>query len=376
LDNQRSTAGQSLRSGERTIVVIAAVGIILALIKLAAPLFVPLIVAAFLAGALQPIVRHVQRLKLPHGFAVSAAVLFVVGMVFGSGALLALAGADISQTLGRFANDLGVARQELGMWIAQQGFPSVAASMAVGDTKSDLNGTLEDIIGAVPSVLSAASMAFLVALFVLLESTTFPDKLKRALDWQPRVVAEARGSVNEVQKYLLVKTALSLATGLLLGVWCGLWGLEGAVAFGMVAFVLNFIPYIGSLVAAIPPIVIALVQLGVGPAFGIAMGYVLVNIAIGNIIEPKVLGRALGLSPLVVLLSVFVWGWILGPVGALMGVLLTNVAKIVLAHSTDLSWIAVLLGPGKGHEERAYVDRKRRDSLGDRALRAGGSAGA
>jgi predicted PurR-regulated permease PerM len=112
------------------------------------------------------------------------------------------------------------------------------------------------------------------------------------------------------------------------------------------AFVLHFVPVFGSVISAIPPLVAALVLKGPASAIGVMAGYVLFNNLIGNIVEPKVMGRNAGLSPLVVTVSIVVWGFILGPVGALLSVPLTMIARIAFAHFDDTKWLAVLLGPG------------------------------
>jgi predicted PurR-regulated permease PerM len=111
------------------------------------------------------------------------------------------------------------------------------------------------------------------------------------------------------------------------------------------AFALNFIPSIGSIIAAVPPILLALVQLDWKSALGIAVMYVVVNSVIGNVIEPKYMGKGLGLSPLVVFLSLLFWGWVLGPVGMFLSVPLTMTAKIACDSFEDTKWIGVFLGP-------------------------------
>jgi predicted PurR-regulated permease PerM len=142
-----------------------------------------------------------------------------------------------------------------------------------------------------------------------------------------------------------VKTGTSALTGLIVALLCWSCGVDLPVLWGLLAFLLNYIPNIGSVIAAVPPVLLALVQHGPGVAMGVAAGYLAVNFTVGNMLEPRLMGRALGLSPLVVFLSMLVWGWMLGPVGALFSAPLTMILKHWLAHTPDLTWIAVLLGP-------------------------------
>jgi predicted PurR-regulated permease PerM len=146
---------------------------------------------------------------------------------------------------------------------------------------------------------------------------------------------------------MLIKTLISVVTGIIITIFLKIVGVHYAVLWGLVAFLLNFIPSIGSIIAAVPAILMALVQFNFGTALIVAVGYVVVNILIGSIIEPRVLGRGLGLSPLIVFLSLIFWGWLLGPVGMLLSIPLTIMIKIALDTQPNTKWIATLLGTGK-----------------------------
>ena len=133
-------------------------------------------------------------------------------------------------------------------------------------------------------------------------------------------------------------------TGVIIGVALWLIGVDYPVLWGVLAFMLNFVPNIGSIIAAVPAVLLTIVQLGIGPAFLVAVVYVAVNILIGSILEPRFMGKGLGLSTLVVFVSLIFWGWVLGPVGMLLSVPLTMIFKIALESSPETRWIAVLLG--------------------------------
>jgi predicted PurR-regulated permease PerM len=120
--------------------------------------------------------------------------------------------------------------------------------------------------------------------------------------------------------------------------------LDFPILLGMAAFLLNYIPTVGSIIAAIPAILLSLILFGdFGHALLVALGYVVVNTLFGNILEPNLMGRRLGLSTLVVILSLLFWGWAWGPLGALLSVPLTVIMKIWLENTTDLRWVAVLI---------------------------------
>nr|MBL0721370.1 AI-2E family transporter [Sulfurovaceae bacterium] len=149
--------------------------------------------------------------------------------------------------------------------------------------------------------------------------------------------------INDVNIYFLTKTVTSLATGFLVFIMLLFFELDYALLFGFLAFILNYIPSIGSLIAAIPALFIAITQLTIIETSSIAFGYIVINNLIGNFIEPKILGRGLGLSTLVVFLSMIFWGWILGSIGMFLAIPLTIVVKMACDNSSTWHWVSVLL---------------------------------
>ena len=145
---------------------------------------------------------------------------------------------------------------------------------------------------------------------------------------------------------------IDVTTGLVVGLWTAVIGLDFAVVWGLLAFLLNYIPSIGSIVAAIPAVLLGLVQGGLGYAALVAVGYVVVNVVIGNFVDPYLMGRTLGLSTLVVFMSLVFWGFMWGSIGMLLSVPLTMIIKILLDNTDDLKWVAVMLDSRRGAEKR------------------------
>jgi predicted PurR-regulated permease PerM len=193
--------------------------------------------------------------------------------------------------------------------------------------------------------LQTLFLVVLITIFVQVEATAYHKKLARVLGGTAPL-RRAGAALDEVQHYLGAKVILSLGAGVTSGLWCWVWGVPNPLLWGVVAFLLNFIPYVGSLVAAVPPILLGLVDGGGGTAAAIALGYVGINLA-ENLVEPWFMGRTLDVSPLAVLLAMLVWGYVLGPVGALLSVPLTMATRAAFARHEDLSWIATLLTVGQ-----------------------------
>ena len=201
-----------------------------------------------------------------------------------------------------------------------------------------LGGTL----GALAGLLQDAFLVLLAVIFILIEAAGFRHKLRVAFGDRGGNLERLGQMAQQVQKYLAVKTVVSLGTGFLAFAWVWVLGIDFPLMWGLVAFLFNYIPNIGSIVAAVGPSVLALVQVDLGRALVVASGYVALNIAFGNILEPTLLGRKLGMSVLVVFASLVFWGWVWGAMGLLLAVPITMTFKIAFENTDDLR-ISVLL---------------------------------
>jgi Predicted permease len=183
----------------------------------------------------------------------------------------------------------------------------------------------------------------LTVVFLLFEAVELPKKLHIALDNAHRSLARFDQFIVTVNRYLVIKTSVSALTGGAITIWLAVIGVDFPILWGVCAFLLNFVPNIGSIIAAIPAIMLAFVQLGTLGAGLTALGFAAVNLIVGNIIEPRYMGKGLGLSTLVVFLSLLVWGWVFGPVGMLLSIPLTIIVKLALEANPRLRWIAIML---------------------------------
>lgn len=193
-------------------------------------------------------------------------------------------------------------------------------------------------------LLSNAILILLTVIFILLEAGGFSRKMNNAFAQSSDASERARSIVASVQHYIVIKTWVSLATGLLIGFWLKAWGVSHAPLWGLLAFLFNYIPNVGSILAAIPAVLVAWLELTWLPAVACAIGFAVVNGAIGNFIEPRLMGKSLGLSPLVIFCSMIFWGWVLGPIGMLLSVPLTMTARIAMDGFEDTKWMATLMG--------------------------------
>ena len=184
----------------------------------------------------------------------------------------------------------------------------------------------------------------------MLEASGFPVKLRQALNNPDDSLEHFQKITENIKHYLALKTLLSLATGCCVTVMLLMIGVDYAILWGIIAFLLNYIPNIGSIIASVPAVLLAFVQFGPGKAAAVAVGYLAINMLFGPILEPKIMGRGLGLSTLVVFMSLVFWGWVLGPVGMLLSVVLTMIVKIAMESRDDTRWLGILLGSPEAPE--------------------------
>lgn len=199
---------------------------------------------------------------------------------------------------------------------------------------------------AVSGILSQAVLILVTTVFLLMEASTLPSKMQAIAGDAPSRMDRLRQIADEVNQYMAIKTSTSLLTGGFITAVLWLLGVDFALLWGVTAFLLNFVPNIGSIIAAIPAVLLALLQHGFGVAAVVVGLYVAVNLFIGYFLEPRWMGRGLGLSTLVVFVSLVFWGWVLGPVGMVISVPLTMAVKIALEGSSETRWLAILMGPG------------------------------
>jgi predicted PurR-regulated permease PerM len=322
----------------------AAVVVVIAGLKAAASLVIPMLLAALIALVCVPPVRRLQAAGVPTLPAVLA-VFAVVALV------LLLVSAIVGTSVHGFNAALPTYREHLDAFVRDRAAPMLGERSALSERLSeafDTGGVLQlvgNLTAALLGLLSNTLLILVISALMLFEASALPAKLRRAMGGPQADISDYEDMARAVFAYMSLKAALSFVTGLLATLVTWAAGVDFPLLWGLLAFLFNFVPNVGSFIAAIPPILLALLQHGAPTGVAVAIGYLVINVAIGTVLEPRVMGRRLGLSTLVVFLSLVVWGWVLGPVGMLLSVPLTMVVKIVCERREELRFVAVLLGP-------------------------------
>ena len=231
-------------------------------------------------------------------------------------------------------------------WLSGKGINIPAAEVSGAFNPGWVMNLAGDILSTLGSILTNGFLILLTVVFILLEASDLPKKLGVVLKNPERSLSTIEKFSQDAKRYLVIKTLISTVTGLVVWLWLLIIGVDYPVLWGTIAFLLNYVPNIGSIIAALPAVLLALVQLGVGTALLTTLGFVVVNVVLGNLIEPKLMGRRLSLSALVVFLPLVFWGRVLGPIGMILSVPMTSLAKIALESYDGTRGLAIMLGSG------------------------------
>jgi AI-2 transport protein TqsA len=345
-------------SGTHFLVIAAAIVVIIYGINQAQSVVALFLISIFLALIATPPVLWMERKRVPSAIAVMIVMVVMI-------TLLLIIGGVVGSSLSTFTDALPFYQKRL----QQQAFalkPLLASKHIIVTDKVLLDylnpGPVMDLvvglISRMGSVISNTVLILLTVSFILLEASSFPIKLRAVLGDPKRVFPQFTKFVDDIKRYMVIKTTINLIAGVILGLWLYILGVDFPVLWGFVAFLLHYVPDIGSILCAIPAVLLALVQLGPGPAALAAAGYVVVGFTLGNVIEPRIMGHRLGLSTLVVFLSLIFWGSVLGPIGVILCIPFTMTVKFAFESSENTRWIAVLLGSEKSAESILPVQKK------------------
>ena len=327
----------------RFLVVFAAFVIVVSGLKMAGPLLVPFLLAVFIAMIVSPLLAWLKSFRVPSVLAILMVVLLLLGVGLILGAVIGSSLTDFRQEVPAYSQKLSAMSERVQQWLSLRGFEIDAQQWQNSFDPGAVMKLVGSTLASFGNVMTNAVMILLTVIFILTENIGFGEKLRLArgkgvsAEW----LSKFSGSVHS---YLAIKAAISAGTGVIIFIWLTILGVDYAVLWGLLAFLLNFVPTVGSFIAAVPAVLLALVQLGALYA-GLSLGgFIVVNLVMGNVIEPRLMGKGLDLSPLVVFVSLVLWGWVLGPVGMLLSIPLTIMIKIALESQSETRWISVMLG--------------------------------
>lgn len=330
----------------RFLILAACFVIVIAGMREAEQLLVPFLLSLFIAVISSPPLVWLKQRGIPNGLA----ILCIIALVVIAGVLI---GIVVGSSVTRFKADMPLYQMRLAELTAvtfarleQMGLQVDLSQIRESVNPAAALSLAGSTLASFGNMMTNALMILLTVVFILAEEVGFSAKMRLSNPACEKTLEAVGRFTRSVNRYMAIKTALSFVTGLLVMVWLKILGVDYFALWGLLAFLLNFVPTLGSILAAIPAVLLALIQLGVGDALLTGLGFLLINFGIGNVLEPRIMGKGLDLSALVVFLSLVFWGWVLGPIGMLLSVPLTMTVKIALESFDDTRWLGIMLGSG------------------------------
>lgn len=348
---------------------LAALTLVLAGLKAAQDFFIPILIAFFIATVSFPFLNFLREKRVPRVIAVLLTVAFDFVFLAALGVLAITLIGDLQEKwniryAAEFSNQIRAGSESLALKLNEYGVEDAREKIneAVNNNLSNLQNIRFEriwyvgtgLLGRVVGFVGTSLITLILTVFMLGEARMFGRRLEAISLARGPNLARMLSATRDIQRFLAIKTAVSVLTGVLAGFLCWIAGLDFFVLWGILAFFFNFIPVVGSIVAGVPPTILALLVAGVPNAILVAGGYLLINNFLGNFLEPMLVGRRFGISTLVIVISVVFWGWLWGPLGMLLAVPLTMVLKVFLESSDEFRWIGVAISaeqPGASAEK-------------------------
>lgn len=334
----------------KILVGMASLMVILAGIKLSASLLIPFLTALFIAIICSPLINYLTRHKVPHWVAIGVLFLMMSLILVFLGGLINSSVVEFTRSIPQYEKLALLRINELTVLLDKFKLPFEFNANMITDhlNVKSIFSFVGSLMGGMSSFASNTFVLILMVLFMLFEAPDFKHKLAFVLEKTEKHHHISNTKINlildSVIHYLGLKALISLLTGFCVWLLLTVLGVQYAVLWATLSFLLNFVPNIGSVIASVPVILQAFLLNGFSVGMSVMIGMLSINGIIGNVLEPKIMGKNLGLSTLMVFLSLLFWGWLLGIVGMLLSVPLTMVIKIILEANPDTAHYAVLMG--------------------------------
>ncbi len=322
----------------------AAFVIIVAGMKAASSILVLILLSVFIVVVATPLFVSLQRRGLPTwlAFMLLMIALLVIGTIGVS--LITTSLTDFARNLPDYQAKLQGQFSRGIDWLESKGVGPIDTQAQDLLNPKNAMAVVGNTITAITGLLSKAFIIILVAIFMLFETAILPAKIRAMPGMNDDTWSRLNDVMDSVRQYMGMKSIMSMVTGLLVGLLLTVVGVDYPILLGMLAFLLNYVPNVGSFMAAVPGVLLALLQFGPMSMLGVAIGYVCINVGVSNFIEPRFMGKGLGMSPMIIIISLIFWGWVLGPIGMLLSVPLTMTAKIALQNIEGTRGLAILIG--------------------------------
>ena len=341
------------------IVKVAALIIIFAGVIYAKSIIIPFILALFISIICVQPISWLEKKGIPKVLSLIMVVLGLIILFSGFAFLIGGTLSSFSSNVSKYESTLTTISNSFFQFLNEKGLKISNDQISNFIQPAKILKITATAVNELLNMMGNTFLIFLIILFILTEFGSFTVKAKAIQSGSGESIAYFSTIAQNIRHYLGIKTLISLLVGVFIFIALLIIGVDYPLLWALIASLMNYIPNIGSIIAAVPAVLFALVQIGLGGAFWTLGSFLLVNNVIGNFIEPRIMGKGLGLSALVVFLSLIFWGFILGTVGMFLSVPITMTIKIILEQNEKTRWFAILLGTPA--EAKTYL--RHRDAI-------------
>jgi predicted PurR-regulated permease PerM len=320
----------------RTLLGLAAIVIIIYGMKSSASFLGPILLAIIIGISVAPLARWMARKGLPDWLAIIFTILVVILLLIAIIALMLISVANLINTLPQYQDNLEGQIEVLVTTLEGVGIDSSQISSSLGLTEpGKILGFVASVFGGMFGALSGLAVMMMVLIFMLLGAPILTQKLRLGYLANSDALIRFRGLARDLRQYVNITTWINFLVALVNVIFLWILGIDFAILWGILAFLTGYIPNVGFWIALVPPFLLALVQFGATKALIVMVGYIVINGVVQSFLQPKMMGTGLNINTFVVVMSLFFWGWVLGPMGALLAVPLTMVVKEVFLDAYE-----------------------------------------
>jgi predicted PurR-regulated permease PerM len=311
--------------------------------KTIAPILTTVLFSIFAALIFTPLVRWLKRKGIPGGLSVLLVILLFTLIVLVLGVIVVRAAIQFGDQIPIYQNQLTEFMNSLAIYIpSYEGF---SVQSIVRGIVSITVSLMVSIVNGLVNTGTTAGIIILTTAFMLIEAANVPEKVKEETENQSELQLRLSRFGRKLVTFIVIRAEINLITSVAITIIFLIGGIDYAILWGVLIFLLSYIPYIGLVIASIPPIVIALFKYGPLGALAVIVVIAVIDGIIENVLFPSLMGKGLQLSPAFLFLALIYWNFVLGGAGALLSIPLTIVLKIMLESFDETKWMARLMGP-------------------------------
>ena len=340
--NPRSPASPLVNA----VVVFAGLAIVILAMRATSDVLSPLLLALVLAIAMAPLLGWFMKLGASASLALILTILVTVLFILGVVWLVGTSVQDFGDSIAAYESRIEELEQSLGSTLAKLG---VDPDTLAPDPKASPEALLKQTVEFASGIVSGAAnwgVILLTSIFFLVEATAIPRKVKSITDEGSPAVLRIVRLTRDLRQYVAIEAGVGFLTAVANVILLVAIGVDFALLWGILAFFLGFVPAVGIFIAIVPPALMALIQFGVPQMLVVIVGYIIINFVAVNLIKPRFVQKTVNISVLVTFLSLILWGWVLGPIGAILGVPMAIVIQAILDSTKETRWLAYLMGSG------------------------------